>query len=302
MNDVTAQRRQRLIGIALMCGAVACFCLPRYDREIPQHENGRAADRLGAVRQQFVLALLIANPFTKPALMFTRRPWLQGFRSIVLVGSTILNFLALRWLQLDQTTSILFCTPFLVAAMSGPILDEWVGWRRWIAISIGFAGVLLVTRPGFGGIHVAALLTFASAFCYAFYIIATRILSRYDSNETTLFYSNVVGAVVLTFVVPFVWSKPQSLLIVALMTLTGLLGGFGHYLLIIAHRLAPPAVLAPFMYTQLVWVILLGFVIFADLPNLWTITGASIVVASGLYLLHRERAVGKRSKGGGPVE
>ena len=102
---------------------------------------------------------------------------------------------------------------------------------------------------------------------------------------------------VLTFVVPFVWSKPQSPLIVALMTLTGLLGGFGHYLLIIAHRLAPPAVLAPFMYTQLVWVIALGFVIFADLPNLWTITGASIVVASGLYLLHRERAVGKRSRG-----
>jgi drug/metabolite transporter (DMT)-like permease len=86
------------------------------------------------------------------------------------------------------------------------------------------------------------------------------------------------------------------------MVLTGLLGGVGHYLLIVSHRLAPPAVLAPFMYTQLVWVIALGFLIFADLPNLWTITGASIVVASGLYLLHRERVVGKRTKSGTLIE
>ena len=244
----------------------------------------------------FAFALLVANPFSNPALMITRRPGLQIFRSVLLLGSTLLNFLALRWLQLDQTTSIIFCTPFLVAALSGPILDEWVGWRRWIAISIGFTGVLLVTRPGAGGIHVAALLSFTSAISYAVYIISTRVLSRTDSNLTTLFYSNVVGAVAMTFIIPFVWSTPRNALVAILMALTGILGGFGHYLLIIAHRLAPPAVLAPFMYTQLIWVIALGYLIFADLPNLWTIAGASVVVGSGLYLLHRERQVGNARK------
>ncbi len=297
MNEVATQRRQRLIGIALMCGAVACFsCLDTTAKYL-----NTQMDTLQIVWARYVssfaFALLVANPFSNPALMITRRPWLQVFRSVLLLGSTLLNFLALRWLQLDQTTSIIFCTPFLVAALSGPILDEWVGWRRWIAISVGFIGVLLVTRPGAGGIHVAALLSFTSAIFYAVYIISTRVLSRSDSNLTTLFYSNVVGAVAMTFVIPFVWSTPRTVLIGGLMALTGLLGGFGHYLLIIAHRLAPPAVLAPFMYTQLVWVIALGFLVFADLPNLWTITGASIVVASGLYLLHRERAVGKRSRG-----
>jgi drug/metabolite transporter (DMT)-like permease len=302
LTDVANQRRQRLIGIALMCGAVACFsCLDATAKYL-----NTQMDTLQIVWARyvssFVFALLIANPVSNPALMITRRPWLQGIRSLLLLGSTLLNFLALRWLQLDQTTSILFCTPFLVAALSGPILDEWVGWRRWIAISVGFIGVLLVTRPGVGGIHVAALLTFASAICYAVYIISTRILSRTDSNVTTLFYSNVVGAVVMTFVVPFVWSTPRSALVAALMALTGALGGFGHYLLIIAHRLAPPAVLAPFMYTQLIWVIALGFLIFADLPSLWTVAGASIVVASGLYLLHRERQVGKRTRSGGLLD
>jgi len=150
-----------------------------------------------------------------------------------------------------------------------------------------------VTRPGFGGIHPAALLSVASLSCYGIYIILTRVLARSDSSETTLFYSNLVGAVAMTVVIPFVWSTPDSWFLVALMLILGALGSVGHYMLIIGHRLAPPVVLAPFMYTQLVWVIVLGYLVFGDLPNNWTIAGAAIVVASGLYLLHRERQVGK---------
>jgi drug/metabolite transporter (DMT)-like permease len=239
------------------------------------------------------LALILSNPISRPAILKTSRPWLQIGRSFLLLGSTLLNFYALRWLQLDQTTSILFATPFLVALLSGPFLGEWVGWRRWIAICVGFAGVLLVTRPGFGGIHPAALLSVASLSCYGIYIILTRVLARSDSSETTLFYSNLVGAVAMTVVIPFVWSTPDSWFLVALMLILGALGSVGHYMLIIGHRLAPPVVLAPFMYTQLVWVIVLGYLVFGDLPNNWTIAGAAIVVASGLYLLHRERQVGK---------
>ncbi len=241
----------------------------------------------------FALALILSNPIARPALVKTSRPWLQIVRSILLLGSTVLNFFALRWLQLDQTTSILFATPFLVAVLSGPILGEWVGWRRWCAILVGFAGVLLVTRPGFGGIHPAALLSVASLCCYGLYIISTRVLARTDASDTTLFYSNLVGAVVMSLAVPFVWTTPDGWFNVGLMLLLGALGSIGHYMLIVAHRGAPPVVLAPFMYTQLIGVIALGYFIFGDLPNRWTMAGALVVVASGLYLLHRERQVGK---------
>jgi drug/metabolite transporter (DMT)-like permease len=301
MIEIATQRRQRLIGIGLMCMTMICFaCLDSTAKYLNHY-----MDTLEVVWARYtgglVLALILSNPVSHPAIMRTRRPWLQIGRSLLLLGSTLLNFFALRYLQLDQTTSILFATPFLVALMSGPILGEWVGWRRWIAILVGFGGVVLVTRPGFGGIHPAALLSVASLTCYAFYIISTRMLAGTDSSETTLFYSNLCGAVIMCLVVPFVWTTPDRWLHVALMLFMGGLGSTGHYLLIIAHRLAPPVVLAPFMYTQLIWVIALGYFVFADLPNAWTVAGAAIVVASGLYLLHRESRVGNAVTATGAV-
>jgi drug/metabolite transporter (DMT)-like permease len=239
----------------------------------------------------FVFGLAMSNPFTRPALLRTNRPWLQIGRSALLLVSTTLNFIALRYLQLDQAVAIIFSTPFLVALMGGPLLGEWIRWRRWAAIIVGFCGVLLVTRPGAGGIHPAALLCFGSAVCYALYSILTRMLAAHDSSETTLFYSNLVGALVTSIALPFVWTTPNSLLIVVLMIAMGGFSGIGHYLLIKAHRLAPAAVLAPFIYTEIVWMIALGYVVFADKPNGWTIAGAAVVVASGLYLVYRERQV-----------
>lgn len=173
--------------------------------------------------------------------------------------------------------------------LAGPILGEWLGWRRWAAICFGFVGVLLVTRPGAGGIHPAALLSLGGALCYAFYGIMTRALSRTDSNETTLFYSNLVGAVAMLPVLPFVWTAPSDPLLIALMIVMGVFASLGHYLLIIAHRLAPASILSPFIYTQLVSTIALGYFVFGDVPNHWTMAGAATVIASGLYLIHRER-------------
>ncbi len=205
--------------------------------------------------------------------------------------STTVNFVALRYLQLDQTMAIMFCSPFLVALLGGPLLGEWIKWRRWTAIIIGFCGVLLVARPGAGGIHPAALLILASALCYALYAISTRVLSRHDSDETTNFYSNLVGAVVITIAVPFVWTNQSDRHVILLMCSMGLFSGIGHYLLIIAHRLAPAAILAPFIYTEIVWMIALGYFVFTDVPNHWTLAGVAIVIASGIYLLYRERVV-----------
>jgi drug/metabolite transporter (DMT)-like permease len=237
----------------------------------------------------FVFPFMLSNPWTRPELLITRRLGMQIGRSVLLLASTLCNFVALRYLQLDQVLALSFSTPFFVAALSGPILGEWVRWRRWTAIGVGFLGVLVVIRPGTGNIHPAAALSLSAALCYALYAIATRILARTDSNQTTLFYSNVVGALALIPVLPFVWTTPHDPLIIGLMFAAGALGAFGHYLLIAAHRLAPAAVLSPFIYTEIILVIILGFVVFGDLPNRWTLAGAAIVIASGLYMLHRER-------------
>ena len=288
MTDPAFQRRQRLTGIALMCCAVASFsCLDATGKYLNHHV---ATTEVVWARYffAFTLTLLFSNPIRDRALMRTTRPLFQVGRSTLLLFSTALNLFALRWLQLDEALSIIFATPLLVALLCVPLLGEHVGWRRWTAIVIGFCGVLVVARPGFGGLHPAALLSLGGTICYAVYVISTRILSRTDSNETTQFYTNLVGAVGMTAILPFVWTPPDSLITGGLMVIIGALGGGGHYLLIRAHRLAPASTLAPFIYTQMIWTTTLGFVVFGDVPHHWTIVGGLIVISSGLYLLHRE--------------
>jgi len=294
MPDDSHERVSRLTGIALMCGAVACFAL--LDTTAKYLNLYMSALQVAWARYTgaFLFPFIVSNPWTRPGLTRTNRPLLQLARSVLLLGSTLCNFAALRYLQLDEAIALIFSTPFFVAALSGPMLGEWVRWRRWSAIAVGFLGVVVVARPGAASFHPAALLSLSAALCYALYSIATRILARTDSNETTLFYSNVVGALALLPVVPLVWTTPSDPLVIALMVVTGVIGSFGHYLLIAAHRLAPAAVLSPFIYSEIVLVTVLGFLVFGDVPNRFTLTGAAIVVASGLYLLHRERKV--RSK------
>ena len=287
-SDLAQQRRQRLTGIALMCCAVASFsCLDTTGKYLNHH---MPTTEVVWARYffAFTLTLLFSNPIKDRTLMRTTRPWLQVGRSTLLLLSTALNLFALRWLQLDEALSIIFATPLLVALLCVPLLGEYVGWRRWTAIIVGFCGVLVVARPGFGGLHPAALLSLGGTVCYAVYVISTRVLSRTDSSETTQFYTNLVGAVGMTAIMPFVWTPPDSLAVGGLMVLIGALGGGGHYLLIRAHRLAPASTLAPFIYTQMIWTTTLGLVVFGDVPHRWTIVGGLIVISSGLYLLHRE--------------
>ena len=196
----------------------------------------------------------------------------------------------MRFLQLDEAIALIFSTPFFVAALSGPIWASGCAGGAGRAIAVGFLGVAGGDAAGCGSFHPAALLSLSAAMLYALYSITTRILARTDSSATTLFYSNIVGAVALIPVLPFVWTTPSDPLVIALMVGTGLVGGFGHYLLIAAHRLAPAAVLSPFIYTEIVWVTVVGLSrCSATCRPAWTLTGAAIVVASGLYILHRER-------------
>jgi drug/metabolite transporter (DMT)-like permease len=289
--EPSRERRQRLKGIALMCGAVAAFSCIDTSAKFLNHHMDVVQVVWARYAFAFAFSMIVHNPITRPGLMRTTRPWLQIVRSALLVLSTALNVVALLYLQLDQTVSIMFSTPFLVALLAGPMLGEWIGWRRWIAISIGFLGVLVVMRPGVGGIHPAALLTIAGTIIYSIYNITTRILARTDSTETTLFYSNVVGFLGATALLPSYWQTPTDPVVIVVMITIGAFGAFGHFLLIAAHRLAPAPILAPFIYTQLVWMVTLGYLVFGDVPNRWTMMGASIVIASGLYLLYRERGM-----------
>jgi drug/metabolite transporter (DMT)-like permease len=172
--------------------------------------------------------------------------------------------------------------------LSAPFLGEKVGIHRWGAVIVGFSGAMIIIRPGMGIVHWAMILPVIAALFWANYQIITRILSRTDSALTTLFYTSAGGLFFITFAVWSVWMMPtlKQLLILAWM---GLLGTMGHYLLIKAFEIAPASMLAPFSYTAILWSTVLGFVLFGDFPDGWTIAGAVIIISSGLYIIQRER-------------
>lgn len=284
-----AAARSHLVGIGLMCAAVTSFALIDTSAKwLGQHTNVFMVV-WARFAVHFLLTLAVFNPWRMPGILRSTRPGLQVLRSAFLFATTAFNFTALQFLQLDQTVSIMFTAPFFIALFAGPLLGEWVGARHWAAITVGFCGILLVVRPGVGGIHPAAIFSLAAAASYALYAVTTRMLAPYDRTETTLFYSSLVGTIVASLPLPFVWETPQDGLVIGAMLELGLVAGGGHLLLILAHARAPAATLAPYVYTQILGMITLGWLVFGNVPTLWTLAGAAIVISSGIYLLLSER-------------
>ena len=282
-------RRRRLVGIALMCGAVAFFAgIDGFGKTLAAMGVDPLLTTFMRYAASVAMISVFVNPVTKPSVIRSRRLGLQVVRSLLLFASTALNFLALRHLQMAETISIQFAAPLTVALLAGPLLGEWSSRERLIAIGVGFLGVLVIVRPGLGAMHPAALLSVANVGVYALYAIVTRKLAAYDSTSTTLFYSGLAGVGLMTPCLPWLWASPASWTVWALFLGVALCGTLGHWLLILAHARAPANVLAPFIYTQLLWSVLLGLFLFGDLPSRWTILGAMIVVGSGLYLLAQE--------------
>ena len=217
----------------------------------------------------------------------TRNLKIQVLRSILLVSATLTFWLALMFLPLADCVVILFVSPLLVTTLAVPLLGENVGRHRWTAVILGFIGVLVVMRPGLTIFNWVSVLPFVTAFLYAGVQISTRILGRTDATLTTLLYSSAGGAIVSTIIVLFFWVTPSLQQWLVLCWL-GFLGALGHYLMIKAYWLAPASLLAPFDYTSLIWATVLGFVVFGDLPDTWTVLGGVIIMLSGLYLLRRE--------------
>ncbi len=235
----------------------------------------------------FLIFLALYSRAGLAGIMKTRRPGLQVARSVLLLSATTFFFTALNYLPLAEAVSIGFVSPLLVTALAIPFLGERVRLRRWAAILVGFAGVLIIIRPGAGVMHWAAILPLGMAVCFAFYQILTRIASRTEDARTSQFWSPAAGVLVMSAIAPFVWTAPDATGWL-LMAVAGLLGGFGHYLLIKGYEIAPASTLSPFVYTQLIWMVTLGYVIFGDFPDAYTITGGLIVIGSGLYIFRRE--------------
>jgi len=237
---------------------------------------------------QFLLMLTILSALPLSTLFATRKLGWELLRSLFMAATTAFNFLALQHLRLDQTVTVIFLGPLIVALLAGPLLGEWVGWRRFAAILVGFAGILLAVRPGMN-LDPAFGFAFGAVIAFSFFVLLTRYLSAYDRPLSMLFYSILLGTFGIAPFALWAWVWPQSLLQWLLLALLGTLGGVGHYLFIHAYRLAPAPIVAPFLYLQLLTMVIFGYVVFGQLPDAWTIAGSTVIIGSGIYLIHRER-------------
>jgi len=236
----------------------------------------------------FIAAL--AAPHMGMKLLRTQRPGLQTLRGLLLVVSTSLFYLSLQFMPLAETAAISFVAPLFVTILSGPLLKERIRARQWVAVLLGFLGVLVIIRPGGAMFSTISLLPVLTAVSFSFYQVLTRKLAGREHPLTTLFYTGLIGTIVSSAALPFHWIMPTSVQ-GALMIAIGLLGASGHLYLIRAAEHASPAVLAPFAYTQLIWSTLLAFIAFGDFPDRVSIMGMGIIVLAGMLTVNWQRTL-----------
>jgi drug/metabolite transporter (DMT)-like permease len=241
---------------------------------------------------RFLAFALIMFPAMLPAsplyALQTDRRGLQLMRGVALLASSLFFISGLSFLPIAEASATGFVSPLFVTALSIFLLGESVGVRRWLATATGLIGVLIILRPGSSAFHPAAFFPLVSALAWACTLIMTRMMSGRDRAITTMTYSSIAGVCILSALVPFVWVAP-SWHDILFGIFIGIASTAGQWIVVLAFRYADASVLAPFSYTQLLWVSILGFVIFGEIPDIWTVIGAAFIVASGLYTAHRER-------------
>jgi drug/metabolite transporter (DMT)-like permease len=269
----------------------ALFCFVSMDAAVKTLVQDHSVVQVAWARYFFhltVLAVILAPRLR--SVIKTQHLGLQLARSLLLLATTGFFYIGLRYVALVEASAMMLLAPLIVTALAVPVLKERVGPRRWISVIIGLGGGLIIIRPGADVMQLTILYPLAATCCYAVYQISTRMLSAADPVMTTLFYSALIGAIVTSITVPFHWTAPTPTGWVLLM-ITGLCGGIGHGAMIKAFSATPASVLAPFSYTNMIWATAYGYFIYAELPDLWTVTGAAIIISSGLYVYHRENAV-----------
>lgn len=240
---------------------------------------------------QMALVLAISGPALGRHLR-TRRPGLQLARSTLHVVATGSFFLSLNFMELAEAVAVFEVAPLLITVLAAVVLREQVGPRRWAGVVIGLCGALIIIRPGLDVFQPAALLPFAAATCMAGFQIVTRLIGTADTMRTTMIYSGLVGLLATSAMLPWYWQTP-SLADAALMATFGWLGYLGHLALVYALGQAPASTLAPYNYAGFLWAILLGLLLFSELPDPVTLVGASVILGAGIYVWHRERVRGR---------
>ena len=230
-----------------------------------------------------------------PHFLATPRVGVQILRATLFLVTSALFFTTVHVTPLATANSIMFLVPILITALSVPILRESVGARRWLSVAVGFAGALLIVRPGTDFLALAVIVPLAAALSQAFYELITRLTSRGDTPFTTAAYTPLVGVLVASAITPFFWIPPDFA-DWALMAFLGMVSFVSQFTLIKAYQAAPAAVVAPYYYTMLIWATVFGFVLFDEVPDAETLLGALIIVASGLYIFREERAPNRPEK------
>lgn len=273
-----------LAGILFMCLAGAVF--PLMNGFVQVLATDYALEQLVWFRivGHFVFMYALFMPKFGVGIIRTECLGLQLARSAALLASTICFFYGISYLPLAQATAISFTTPFIVVLLAVPFLGERLGIGRLLGVAFGFAGVLVVVRPGSDVFQWASVVVVASAFFYGTYQLITRKVSNRDRPETSSIYSAVVGSVAMLAVLPFVWKTPDTISEWALIASLGFLGGLGHYFVAKALSHAPAGVIAPFMYFQIIGSVIVGYALTGTMPDAATWTGAATIVAAGLFV------------------
>ncbi len=283
-----------LKGIGFMCLAVLLLPTMNAMAKMLAHDYPLVQVVWARFAGHLVAMTILFWPKLGPGLFRSRRPRLQLGRSAVMFVSNTAFIGGLPLIQLATASAIMFTAPLLVTAMSVPFLGERVGPRRWAAVLVGFAGILIIVRPGGDVGNLGALLILISATTFAIYQIMTRKLAAHDAPETTIVYTAFVAAAAMSVALPFDYRLPDSAFDTLLFVLVGALGGLGQYFVIKALSNGPASVISPIGYGELIVATSLGYLVFGAFPDGWTWVGAAIIVASGLYIAIREGRLGRR--------
>ena len=231
----------------------------------------------------FLLVLPIALWRHGGSVLVAPRPVLQVGRGLCLMGATLFFFAAIRTIPLADAIALVFFDAVIVVILSGLLLHERVPLGRWVAATLGLAGVVLIVQPGFVDFQWASLLALAAALFFALYFLSTRLLSGNTPPLVMLAWQGVGGFVLMSVLVPFVW-VPPTLTDLVMMVALGVIGAIGHLLLIRAFEYAEASLLAPFLYTEIIMQVLLGYWLFGDIPNAWAFAGIALIIGVGLHL------------------
>lgn len=288
--DTKPHGETRLIAFGLITGAMVCVAISdAVGKHLTQdYSIWQVLWVRSWVWLTFALFWISRRSSLRYAL-YSRIPFVQGIRSLLLVAEIAVFILAFRMLPLGDVTAIVAAAPLVVLPLSVVFLKEKVGVHRWIAVAVGLMGMMMVTRPGFGSFGWLTLLPLLGALLWGTYQVLVRHVSQHDSEQTTLLWTGVTLFVVTGAIAPFLWRTVPDVTTWALLLIAGLFNALGHFGLVAAMKRAEASALQPFSYVQVFTAFIIGYFLFNERPDYWTIIGLAAIIAGGLYALYRER-------------